>query len=189
MPKYRFGDYKSQSQKNGGWLGCSSLRPLGRKFFTPNPSPMNRNTTLSTFFIAYHQTLDKHGMVMLRVSLAIVFIWFGGLKIVGLSPAQELVEQTVFWFPPQYFVPFLGFWEVAMGIGLLFKRLIPYTVIPLLFHLACTFLPLVILPDVCFDTVPYQPSLVGQYILKNFVLIAAVLYVSAKGSVKMQVVR
>jgi uncharacterized membrane protein YkgB len=126
--------------------------------------------------------MEKHGMEMLRISLAIVFIWFGVLKIFGISPAHELVEKTVFWFPEQYFVPFLGFWEAAMGLGLLIKRLIPYTILPLLFHMVCTFLPFFIVPDVCFDAVPYAPSLVGQYIIKNLVLISAVLYVSGKYS-------
>ena len=52
--------------------------------------------------------MDRHGRVLLQLSLATVFIWFGTLKLFGLSPANELVAGTVFWFPPEVFVPLLG---------------------------------------------------------------------------------
>jgi uncharacterized membrane protein YkgB len=124
--------------------------------------------------------LEKSAIEMMRIALAIVFIWFGMLKVVGMSPAQQLVEKTIYWFPPKVFVPFLGFWEVAIGIGLLIKRLIPYTVILLLIHMVGTFLPMFILTGVCYDAFPYCPSLEGQYIIKNLVLIAGALTVAGK---------
>ena len=56
-----------------------------------------------------------HASVMLRLSLAVVFIWFGALKLFYTGPAIELVTRTVYWFDPRWFVPFLGAWEVAIG--------------------------------------------------------------------------
>lgn len=124
--------------------------------------------------------LEKFGIEMLRIALAIIFIWFGWLKVVGMSPAQELVERTFYWFPPKVFVPFLGFWEVAIGVGLLIRRLVPYTVILLLIHMIGTFLPMFILTGVCYESFPYCPTLEGQYIIKNLVLIAGALTVAGK---------
>ena len=127
--------------------------------------------------------MDKYGIDALRVALAIVFIWFGALKIAGVSPAQELVKKTVYWFSPGFFVPFLGYLEVVIGIGLLVKRLIPYTIIMLLIHMAGTFLPLIILRNVCFNVFPFCPTMEGQYIIKNLVLISGALAVSGKYNV------
>ena len=139
-------------------------------------------TTLTTqpYFLKFSKFLSEKGVDMIRIALAIVFIWFGGLKVIGMSPAQELVEKTIYWFPPAIFIPFLGWWEVAIGMGMLFKKLIPVTLILLLFHMAGTFLPLIILPDLCFDQVPWCPSMEGQYIIKNLVLISGALTVGGK---------
>lgn len=114
---------------------------------------------------------------MLRISLAIVFIWFGGLKVMGGSPAEELVRRTVYWFDPRWFIPTLGVWEVAIGVCMLWKPLIRVSIALLLLQMPGTFLPLVLLPEVCFTKIPWVPSLEGQYIIKNLVLISAALAV------------
>jgi uncharacterized membrane protein YkgB len=121
---------------------------------------------------------------MMRFALAIVYIWFGALKITGISPAEDLVQKTVFWFRPELFIPMLGIAEVIIGLGFLFKRLIPFTIIVLLFHMAATFFPLFILPKICFNETLYCPTLVGQYIIKNLVLICGALCVAGKYNVQ-----
>ena len=69
--------------------------------------------------------MSKWGVTLLRYSLGIIYIWFGALKPLGLSPAQELVENTVYWFEnPKTFVPILGIWEVVIGITMIIKPLI-----------------------------------------------------------------
>lgn len=139
---------------------------------------------LSLSFYAIHagisNKLEKYGIDLVRIALAIVFIWFGALKIVGMSPAQALVEKTIFWFPPKVAVIGLGFWEVAIGLGLMVKRFVPYTLILLLLHMIGTFLPMVILTNICFDGSPLYPTMEGQYILKNLVLVAGALSVAGK---------
>ena len=65
--------------------------------------------------------MDAHADGLLRVSLAVVFIWFGILKPLGYSVANELVERTVYWFDPAWFIPFLGWWEVLIGVTLLVR--------------------------------------------------------------------
>lgn len=59
--------------------------------------------------------MDKCGILFLKLSLAIIFIWFGIPKPLNLRPAEELVKNTAYWFPPEYFVPILGWWEVLIA--------------------------------------------------------------------------
>jgi len=134
----------------------------------------------NTFYFSFSEKIEKYSIVIMRIALAIVYIWFGGLKIIGLSPAGDLVEHTVFWFKPQIFIPILGICEVAIGLGLLIKRFVPITILLLLLHMIATLFPLFILTDACFDTFPYRPTLVGQYIIKNLVLVAGALVIAGK---------
>jgi uncharacterized membrane protein YkgB len=134
----------------------------------------------NTLYFKFSTIVDKHSVNGMRVALAIVYIWFGGLKIFGMSPAGELVEKTVYWFRPEIFVPILGICEVIIGLGLLVRRLIPVAIILLLLHMAVTFFPVFILQTDCFDAFPFCPTLVGQYIIKNLVLISGALIIAGK---------
>tara|TARA_Y100000310_G_scaffold225672_1_gene227725 strand:- start:18920 stop:19375 length:456 start_codon:yes stop_codon:yes gene_type:complete len=133
-------------------------------------------------------TLDKdithwmqvHGVSFLQYSLAMVFIWFGLLKPLGLSPAQGLVANTVYWFDPSWFVPFLGWWEVLIGVCFLFRPLIRLGIGLMALQMAGTLLPLVLLPEVVYGPVfGWTLTLEGQYIVKNVVLIAAAIVVGS----------
>jgi uncharacterized membrane protein YkgB len=124
--------------------------------------------------------LNKISLPVLRVSLAITFIWFGALKPFSNSPATDLIERTVYWFDPKIFVPILGYWEMAIGIALLFKPLIRVGLFLLALQMPGTFLPLVLLPEICFVNFPFELTLEGQYIIKNIVLIGAGLVVGSK---------
>lgn len=121
--------------------------------------------------------MSSHGILFLRVSLAIVFIWFGALKPMGASPANDLIARTVVWADPDWFLPVLGIWEVLIGLCMLWRPLIRVSIALLALQMPGTFLPLVMLPDVCFQHIPWAPSLEGQYIIKNLVLIAAAIVV------------
>ncbi|MGH8103293.1 MAG: hypothetical protein ACREJQ_02090 [bacterium] len=121
--------------------------------------------------------MGAHGRYLLRLTLGVVFIWFGILKPFGLSAANELVARTVYWFPPNVFIPILGWWEVAIGIGLLYRPLIRGALFLLFLQMPGTFLPIILLPQICFLQFPFAPSLEGQYIIKNLVLISAAVVV------------
>lgn len=133
-----------------------------------------------TLYFTLSDKMQKYGITILRFSLAIIYIWFGALKVFGMSPAGELVEQTVYWFKPEIFIPILGVCEVFIGLGLLIKRLIPFTIMFLLLHMAATFFPIFILKTICFDAFPYGPTLTGQYIIKNLILISGALAIAGK---------
>tara|TARA_B100001027_G_scaffold98040_1_gene67305 strand:+ start:124 stop:579 length:456 start_codon:yes stop_codon:yes gene_type:complete len=124
--------------------------------------------------------MDKFGVTLLRYSLGIIYIWFGGLKVVELSPAQELVENTVYWFEnPKTFVPILGIWEVIIGITMCIKPLIRVSIFLLFVQMPGTFLPLVLFPEVCFTNFPFGLTLEGQYIVKNLIIISSALVIGS----------
>jgi len=119
--------------------------------------------------------MDRWSIPVLRVAIAIVFIWFGALKVFGISPAGELVAATVYVVDPATFVPILGVWEVVIGICLLYRPLIRVGIFLLFLQLPGTFLPIVLLPEVVFTSFPYGLTVEGQYIIKNLVIIGAAL--------------
>lgn len=123
------------------------------------------------------RTLRAWGMPALQLSLGVVFIWFGALKLVDMSPAAELVRNTVYWWDPDVFLPVLGVWEIVIGICLLVRPLVRVAIPLLLLQMPGTMMPLVLLPEVCFTSIPFGLTLEGQYIVKNLVLVAAALVV------------
>ena len=117
-----------------------------------------------------------------RFGLFVIFFWFGLLKVLDLSPAsplvQELFQKTVPFMTFPIFFMFFGIFEMLIGI-LFFFRGAERVVIPLLFiHMITTFMPLFLLPDVVWSQF-LVPTLEGQYIIKNLVIIAAAVSVAA----------
>lgn len=119
--------------------------------------------------------MDRWSIPALRFAVGVVFIWFGALKVFGVSPAADLVASTVYVLPAELFVPVLGVWEVLIGICLLYPPLTRIGLLLLAVQLPGTFLPLVLLPDVVYVTFPYALTVEGQYIIKNLVIIAGAL--------------
>ncbi|MAT38355.1 MAG: hypothetical protein CL946_01990 [Ectothiorhodospiraceae bacterium] len=117
--------------------------------------------------------MSKHGIAFLRYTLAIIFIWFGALKPLGISPAAELVKNTVYWFNGDDFLVILGVWEVLIGVFLVVPKMTRAAILLLFLQMPGTMLPLVLLPEVCFTDFPYGLTLEGQYIIKNLILISA----------------
>lgn len=124
--------------------------------------------------------MAKFGIPMLRVGLGIIFLWFGGLKLFpGLSPAEELVRNTTYFVNPDWFLPILAIWEMAIGIGLIVGKWIRATILLLFLQMPGTALPLILLPEVVWTQFPYGLTLEGQYIVKNLVLIGAGVVIGA----------
>lgn len=124
--------------------------------------------------------MRRWGYPSLRISLGIIFIWFGLLKPLGLSPAENLVLATVEWMPffrAETWLAIIGWWEVTIGITFLFRATIRIAIALLFMQMVGTFLPLVLLPEVTFQPgkIPFGLTMEGQYIVKNLVIIAAAL--------------
>jgi len=120
------------------------------------------------------------GIRLLRICLGLVFIWFGALKVSGHSPVVALVAAAVPWFPPETFVPFLGVWEILVGVGLLFRVALRLTLLLFWLQMAGTFLVLVLRPDIAFQHGnPLLLTTEGEFVIKNLVLIAAGLVVGS----------
>ena len=117
--------------------------------------------------------MERYGVTLLRLSLAVVFIWFGALKLVGRSPVADLVGATVYWLPARVFVPVLGVWEVAIGLGLLFRLALRFTLFLLFVQMAGTFLVLLLRPERAFAGSPFLLTAEGEFVIKNLVLISA----------------
>ena len=122
--------------------------------------------------------------IALRVSLGVIFIWFGLLKPLGYSPAADLVLKTTTWLPllsPSQWLSVIGWWEVAIGVTFLIKRLNRVAILLLAMQMVGTFLPLLLLQQVTFQGGNLlTPTLEGQYIIKNLVIIAAALATGAR---------
>jgi uncharacterized membrane protein YkgB len=117
-----------------------------------------------------------------RIGLFVIFFWFGALKVAGLSPASPLVqalfEKTIHFMNFGSFMALFGIFECLIGLMFLFKGF-ERIVIPLLFlHMAATFLPLFLLPQITWSGF-LVPTLEGQYIIKNLVIIASAIGIAA----------
>ena len=118
-----------------------------------------------------------------RIAIAIVFIWFGALKVIGVSPASTLVgnllAKTMPLIPAGIFVVSFGVFEMIIGFAFLLPRLDRIAIGFLAVHLCMTFLPLVLLPHEVW-TGWFIPTLEGQYIIKNLVIAAAAMSIAAR---------
>ena len=124
--------------------------------------------------------LQGHGMPLLRYSLGLVFFWFGLLKVIGISPANALVTQTVFWWDAAWFVPALGLGECLIGLCFFHKPLVRLALVLMAGQMVGTFFPFLILPELTMNQTILVPTMEGQYILKNVVLIAGAMVVGAQ---------
>lgn len=111
----------------------------------------------------------------LRLSVAIIYIWFGALKLFGVSPASELATQIITFIPAHLWLLILGVWEVAIGICFLYRPLTKLGAWLFFPHLLGILSPLVLLPREIFTHYPLVPNLVGQYVIKNLLTVGIVL--------------
>lgn len=137
-------------------------------------------TTIDRIDTAISAFLRRWSIPTLRVSLAIVFIWFGALKVFDVTPVTDLVARTVYWFDPEWVVPVLGAFEILVGVGLLFRIALRAVLALFAAQMIGTFLVLVLLPEVSFqDGNPLLLTVEGEFVVKNLVLLSAGMVVGA----------
>lgn len=106
----------------------------------------------------------------LRLSLGVIFLWFGALKVAGFNPVYEIVNSAFALFATDSGNIVLGLLEAAIGAGLIINKPLAITHIALLIHLSGTLMTFVLAPEIMFK--PYFPilSLEGEFVFKNAVL-------------------
>ena len=123
--------------------------------------------------------MNRYGLLLLRISVGIVFVWFGVLKFFpGVSAAQDLAIRTIelltFGLVPEVLIiNGLALWEVLIGIGLITGKFMRETLFLLFLQMIGTFTPIFLFPSEVFNQIPYAPTLEGQYIIKNIIIISA----------------
>jgi uncharacterized membrane protein YphA (DoxX/SURF4 family) len=131
------------------------------------------------------QWMARYGVLILRLSLGVVFLWFGVLKFFPcLSPAEELAGRTIHTLtfgliPARTAVIILAAWESLIGLGLILGAFMRITLLLLFLQMVGAAMPLVLFPNEVFTQFPYAPTLEGQYIIKNVVLISAAVIIGA----------
>ena len=138
--------------------------------------------SVQSFDLALIRFFRNISIPVARIGLFVVFFWFGLLKVLGLSPASGLVERlferSIPYVSFHMFLIFFGLFECLIGILFLIKGA-ERAVIPLLFiHMVTTFGPLFLLPQETWSGF-LVPTLEGQYIIKNVVIIAAGIGIAA----------
>lgn len=117
--------------------------------------------------------------MILRCSIGIIYVWFGMLKFFhGYSPAEDLAVNTIHkltagLIPPQTSLILLASWETLVGLLLILGWHIKKVLLFLVLHMICTFTPLLFFPELSFKFLPYGFTLVGQYIMKNIIILSA----------------
>lgn len=141
----------------------------------------------------FYNKLDKpittwmanNAIKYLRISLGIIFLWFGFLKFFpGVSSAEAIATKTISvltfgLIQPAVSVFILAVWETLIGLGLLFNKFLRETLFLLFLQMVGTITPLFFFPIETFKIFPFVPTLEGQYIIKNLILISAGLAIGA----------
>lgn len=124
--------------------------------------------------------LLRAGHPLHRVTLGAFFIWLGLLKQFGLKTGSSLLAHTIWVGSPEFWVPALGWWEVAIGVALIVRPLNRLAILLLLIRLPGILLALVLKHDVCFDGSVFVPTLEGQYLIKDLMLFGAAMVIGGE---------
>jgi uncharacterized membrane protein YphA (DoxX/SURF4 family) len=119
--------------------------------------------------------VEKHDPLLARLAMAVVYFWFGILKLFGLSPANPMIQslqaRTLPFLSFDQFIILFALFEMLIGILFLIPKATRVVMLLFLFHMVTTTMPLFILPKMTWQSA-LVPTMEGQYIIKNVVLIA-----------------
>lgn len=137
-----------------------------------------------------HPILQRNSLGALRITIAAVYIWFGALKLTGTTPVRDLVEATTPWADPSWFVPAMGAFEVLLGLWVMVGRGLWFALPLFVAHMIGTFGVLVLVPEVAFQSGnPLRLTVEGEFVVKNLVLLAAVIVVATRTGLRRRVER
>lgn len=144
-------------------------------------APRTLHRTLTALETKAVAVVRPYSLLLLRLSLGLVFVWFGALKVANATPVGDLVAGTIPWLDRTWFVPTLGGVEVVLGLALLIGRWLTLVSAVLVGHLCGTFMVLLMEPDLAFQGGnPLLLTTIGEFVVKNVVLISAGLVLASK---------
>lgn len=127
-------------------------------------------------------TIKRVSLPLSRIAIFVVYFWFGILKVFGVSPANPLVmalqQKTLPFLTFHQFIIFFGIAEMIIGIIFLIRGWERVAIALLMLHMITTILPLFLLPQIGWQGF-FVPTIEGQYIIKNIVIIAAAIGIAA----------
>lgn len=126
-------------------------------------------------FIAFAR---HHYQWIARISLAVIFFYFGFLKIIGLSPADDLAlgfaeKMGMGAYAIELFY-FLAVIECIIGILIVVPHLTRIAIAIMVVHMLLVSSPLILYTEAVWEHL-LVPNLEGQYIIKNAALVALAL--------------
>jgi uncharacterized membrane protein YphA (DoxX/SURF4 family) len=121
--------------------------------------------------------IRNQAIPILRISLGLVYFWFGLLKVFNVSPIAFIIRESYDFLPYPLSLIFLGIWETLIGLALIFKKWIRTTVISLWFQMLGIFGSIVLAPHLFYQQHFLIPTLEGEFVIKNLIIIAASLVV------------
>lgn len=144
--------------------------------------PSGLNERLDQIDQVATRLMARYGLRLLSISMGLVFVWFGALKIVGMSPAEPLIRDTLDFLPTALVNPLillLAVWEVTIGIGFLTGKAKRLVLIMLLMQMVSAMSPLVLATERLWEVFPFVWTLEGQYVFKDIILVSAGLVIGA----------
>lgn len=124
----------------------------------------------------------RHSSSLARTVIFVALFWFGILKVLDLSPANPLIkllfDKTIHFMSFHAFLISFGLFEVFIAV-LFIKKGAERLALPLLLlHMACVSMPLILLPGMTWQQFAV-PTLEGQYIIKNLVIVTCAIVIAA----------
>lgn len=115
----------------------------------------------------------KNAKLLLRYSLAIIYLWFGLLKLFGASPITSVLEELYPWLvQSKLMFDLFAIMEISIGVGLILPRASRYASLALVGHLLISSLAILFSP-MAFEGKFPNLTLLGEFVVKNFALMAA----------------
>lgn len=130
--------------------------------------------------------LARQSLPLMRISLGFVFLAFGILKFVpGASPAEEIAKDAMSGLtfgivPGGLGLLLVAAVETAIGLSLLTGRYLRIGIALLGMAMIGVLSPLVLFPGELFSREYNAPTLAGQYVVKDVVLLVAALVVGLR---------
>ncbi len=134
---------------------------------------------MKALILLYGRKMARFSIV--PVSIGLVYLWFGALKFFsGVSPAETLAKNTIHHLTAGILLPdlsiyLLALWETAIGILLIFNLWYRFALKLAFVHFIFTFSPFLFFPDLMWSDIPFGLTLLGQYIVKNIIILGILL--------------